>query len=286
MSYDCLASPDPFLEVIVHEVEIDPSLTGLCAGFENNEWRCEQLASHLMEWLPEFALDWAELQELSSSNAVQLLRKAANIVYTTDKYSKRGEFGELLLHAAIRQVFDTIPAICKIYYKSSANETVKGFDAVHVVSTDEQLELWLGEAKFYSDINSAITEVIKELEQHTQNDYLRSEFILITNKINPSLPHYDKLKKLIHPNTSLDTIFERTCIPVLLTYNSKTVGSYPDNKDCYIDEFKKEIEHYYESFKEKLLSDSLTIHLFLVPMEHKGKLVAALNERLKACQSI
>ena len=43
-------------------------------------------------------------------------------------------WGNLVTHS-MRQVFDTIPAISKIFYKDSANDTVKGFDAVHVLNS-------------------------------------------------------------------------------------------------------------------------------------------------------
>ena len=126
---------------------------------------------------------------------MRLIKKAAVTVYTTEKYKKRGEFGELLLHALIREVFNSQPAISKLYFKTSTNETVKGFDAVHVVANDDGLELWLGEVKFYEDIHQAIYAVIPELQSHTDGDWLRREFILIDSKIDPKWQHADALKK-------------------------------------------------------------------------------------------
>ena len=131
-----------------------------------------------MEWLPEFALDHTEQQNINAGSAARALRNAAQRVYQTDKFKKRGEFGELLLHIAVRQVFGSIPAISKIYYKDSVNATVKGFDCVHIVDAPQSLELWLGEVKFYESAARAITDVVKELEAHTQHDYLRREFQL------------------------------------------------------------------------------------------------------------
>jgi len=123
-------------------------LCRLCAGSERGEWRDKQLAEHLVEWLPEFSLTASELKTLNSSNIVELLRRAAHVVYQAEKFNNRGEFGELLLHVAVRQVYNSIPAISKIYYNTAINDTVKDFDAVHVVDAVGDLELWLGEAKF------------------------------------------------------------------------------------------------------------------------------------------
>jgi hypothetical protein len=67
-----------------------------------------------MEWLPEFALTASECATLGHQNAAKLLRLAAKRVYDTKKFENRGEFGEVLLHAAIRQIFDSLPAVSKI----------------------------------------------------------------------------------------------------------------------------------------------------------------------------
>src|SRR5690606_2224805 len=141
--------------------------TGASAGYEAGQWRHEQMADYLFDWLLEFALKYSELEDLNSSSARRLLQKAARTVFNTPKYQKRAEFGELLLHALVRAAVNSQPAISKIYYKTSANETVKGFDAVHVGENGDELELWLGEVKFYKDLSAAIREVTKELEAHT-----------------------------------------------------------------------------------------------------------------------
>ena len=157
-----------------------------------------------MEWLPEFSLSTDELATLSPGTAVRLVKKAARLVYQTDKYGRRGEFGEIFLHIFLRQLYGTIPAISKIFWKDSINTTVKGFDAVHVVENAGSLELWLGEVKFYKDGASAISDVAKEIKDHIKTDYLNNEFMLIANKISSSMPHYDRLVKLLDQNTSLD----------------------------------------------------------------------------------
>lgn len=284
--------PEDLLEIKVHNLDIYPSLTGLCAGFESGEWRRDAFSRHMMEWLPEFALTFSEFDNLRGHNAFESLRNAAKVVYSTEKYGRRGEFGELLLHILMRQVFNTLPAINKIYYKSSSNETVKGFDAVHVVVNGDEssLELWLGEAKFYNNASSAIRDVVEELKKHTEKDYLRGEFLLIKNKLDENWPHFDKLRELLSPNTSLDTVFDAVCIPVLITYDSSIVASYPENKLTYIEDFIDEVTKYYTIFKDKCetinIPKVLRIHFFVVPLEKKSELVKMLDERLKACQMI
>ena len=285
--------PDIFLDLIFYESADEGDDLALCAGFERGEWRNNQFADHLMEWLPEFALSHSELNEIGHHNALKILKKAARIVYQTEKYGSRGEFGELLLHIAIRQIYKTLPAINKIYYKSAVNETVKGFDAVHVVKKGDDLELWIGETKFYNNITKAIYDVSKEIVDHLDTDYLKSEFILIRNKIDASWPEANKLKQLLHENNSLDNVFSRACIPVLLTYDSEVVGKTKKSNEDYKTTIRNEINKSFTSMRKKLydaynerFSEALPliVHVILIPLKEKTKLTFALNERLKALQ--
>ena len=47
----------------------------MAAGYECGEWRAEQLAAHLVEWLPEFALSHKEIESLAAHNLVRLLSR-------------------------------------------------------------------------------------------------------------------------------------------------------------------------------------------------------------------
>ena len=290
MTSSLAGRPTPFLEIRVHELEPAPGVTALCAGYEQGEWREKQLATHLMKWLPEFALRHSELEGLGAQNAVELIAKAAKSIYSSAKFQNRGEFGELLLHVALRQCFESLPAISKYFYKDSRNDTVKGFDAVHVVASASALELWLGEVKFYDDINRAITDVIVEIEEHVQRDYLRNEFAAITNKIDVGWAHAERLKKLLHPDTSLDAVFDCVCIPVLLTYESPTVKAFSEVSAAYKAQFEAEIRKHHGSFKakasKKVLPARLRLHVFLLPLREKASLISALDEALKRMQAI
>ena len=276
----------PFFNIIIHTDDTFPDLYGVCAGFESRQWRKEQLVDYLFEYLPEFALTYSELGNLTSENMVAKMRQVAASIYQSEKFKNRGEFGELLLHAIIREMYDTIPAISKIYYKDGPNETVKGFDAVHVIVTDKALELWLGEVKFYNNISNAISDVIEELNQHIKTRYVRNEFIAITNKIDTKWPHANILKTLLHPNTSLDDVFSNTCIPVLLTYDSSVLTRYDNKCDEYIQEISEEFQRFHKKFCDKLGEFPLTIHLFLFPLNTKAELINSLESKLKIWQSL
>ena len=281
-----MTQPTPFFDVKVNRLDLDPMLIGLCVGYEFGEWRYDALVDHLMEWMPEFCLTAKECSDINAGNMVPLMREAAKKLYTSQKFTNRGEFGELILHAALRQIFGSIPAISKIYFKSASNDTVKGFDAVHIVPNDDDIELWLGEVKFYKDLNAAIRDVVVELHEHLEKNYLRDEFMLIGGKVEDELPFASQLRRLLDPNVSLDQVFNRLVIPVLLTYESSTVESFDKVSDEYTEKFKEEIHSGYEKFVKKALPGNVQINLFLVPLESKENLINKLDEKLRVWQSI
>jgi hypothetical protein len=278
--------PAPFLEVKIHKLDITPPISSLCAGYECGKWRSSQLAEHTMEWLPEFCLTASELKSLKPGNAFSMIKKAARMVYQTEKYKSRGEFGELFLHMILRQIYKSIPAISKIYFKDSVNHTVKGYDAVHIVQIDGKLELWLGEVKFYNNATDAIRDVIAEIQEHTKQDYLRNEKILLANKIDPDSSFYPTLSRLLDQNTSLDELFDCACIPILITYDSGTLKKHNKTTDDFNKELEEEVLAIRQKIEEKTsnLNLPVKIHLFLLPLQEKSVLIQKLDEQLKRLQ--
>lgn len=166
--------PADFFEVRVHDRSAtagEVGLLGLCANYEAGRWRANEFAELLFDYLPEFALEYSELAQFNAGTGRRQLRKAALLMYASDKYKSRGEFGELLLHAVCREIYRSEPAISKIFFKGAVNETVHGFDSVHVVADGDALELLLGEVKFYTDISSAMSAVAGELNEHLEADF-------------------------------------------------------------------------------------------------------------------
>lgn len=273
--------PRQFLRAIVKRVEEVPGLAGVCAGFEAGEWRYDQLAEHIFEWMPEFALNEREFNALTGVNARRALRAAAATIYNSSKYATRGEVGEILLHAIMRQEFGSVPAISKIFFKDSPNDTVKGFDAVHLVQAADGLELWLGEVKLYQNVSFAVRDVVKELQQHTQIPYLRSEFAAIWRKVDPDHPHRDALERLLAGNVTMDQVFERLCIPVLLTYDSATVASHARTDATYEAAITAEFEKHHSQFCRAELPSEIKIILILLPMNNKKKLLDRFDAKLR-----
>jgi hypothetical protein len=286
MTVSILATPTRFFTARVEVRGDSPEMTTLCAGYERGEWRKSDLVEHLFDYLIEFALKWSQLQNLNSATAVRMIQDAARRVYESEKYGKRGEFGELLLHAALRSHFDSEPAVSKLFYKTGDNDTVKGFDCVHIVDRDDtdELELWLGEAKFYANIGDAIRSAIGSLKELTETKRLKREFVLIRGLVDDAWPYAAEFKALTE-GKSLDVVFDVLRIPVLLTYDSDAVNDHDRVCEKYEAALKEEVEDIFNRFKgDARLPKDIYIHLILVPLKSKAELNGALHTRLKDLQ--
>lgn len=285
MNPSVATKPTPFFTARVEIHGDSPEMTTLCAGFERGEWRKDDLVEHLFDYLIEFAMKWSKLQEINSATGYRMISEAAKRVYESEKYRSRGEFGELMLHAALRSHFDSESAVSKLYYKSADNDTVKGFDCVHVVRADgDVLELWLGEAKFYSDIGDAMQKAFSSLKELTDTTRLRREFALIRGQVDESWPYAEEFKALTE-GKSLDDVFDVLRIPVMLTYDSAAVLANDSVSEEYEHALREEVTEIFVRFgkNEKLPSD-IYIHLILVPLRDKAELQDALHLRLTQLQ--
>lgn len=278
--------PAPFLVARVRVVDEDFNWQLLCAGYEGGRWRKVGLSTYLLNHLVEFAFRWSELQELNSATALEMLDEAAKRVYDSEKFVGRGEFGELLLHAVLRSHCDSEPALSKIFFKTGDNDTVKGFDCVHVVPRGDALELWFGEAKFYKDVRKAVRDAVEELERHFGTKYLRREFALVQSKIDPSWPYAQQFRDLLSKSKPIDEIFDVLRIPVLLTYDSSAVGAHGEVSEAFVTELEAEARAAMDYFLDQssALPSEIQLHLLLVPLKDKKALVTHLHRRLRALQ--
>ncbi|CAH2606393.1 conserved protein of unknown function (plasmid) [Rhodovastum atsumiense] len=278
--------PQPFLEVRVEDTVGLPTLLGLCAGYELGQWRSRQFAKYLIRNLIEFIYPIEEWDAANSATGVEMTARAAEAVYKTTKYENRGEIGELILFSILRSYYGSLPVVSKFYFKSAVNDTVKGFDAVHFIKGKDGLELWLGEVKFYTDAAAAIRDVIEELHKHLEADYLRGEFTWIGNKMRGDGPHYHEIRRLFDDKTSLDQVFPVLHIPVLITYESKAIGTHDIVNDVYRAAIEAELRHHFESFKGRCAIQRAAVHLILVPLGSKRALQEDFDSRLRAAQDL
>lgn len=271
-------------ELVIDELINEPELKGYHVGFDQNKFRLQPLVDIIRRVIPEFSLGYIN-GNIPSTEIVERLKEAAGIVYTTDKYQKRGEFGELILHLLLRDFRNSIPLISKISFKDTPNTVVHGFDGIHV-TTDGENKLWLGESKLYKSGEEGIKSLTKDLENHVTANYLQQEFLLVSRKIPEDFPDRDYWLNLMDKHQKLDRIFSSIVIPMVCTYSSTLFKNFTEDCDDYVEAFKKECQNLKMKFDEKKITTNIEIVLLLLPVPDKDELNMELDKRLKAMQSI
>jgi hypothetical protein len=252
-----------------------------CAGFEVEQWRCTAFADHMIEWIADYALREDEL-DVNHGNMYVRLKQAAVRVYATDKYAKRGEFGEIALHAICRSFFDTIPLAPRVFYKTSSNDVVKSFDMAHVrYLAKDQFEIWLGESKFYKSGTEAIASAVESIKQHVDAGFLRHEKLLLGPQVSKNLPHADAIRRLLASQTSLDALFSNAVFPVCIACDSNAIAAHKAHTEEYLAAVLKELVSYRDKFNESGLPSQIRMVLIHIPLGSKDRLAAAFDLRLK-----
>lgn len=254
-------------------------------GFEKNKFRLTPLVEVIRKVIPEFAFGFHAGMKIPYIEMIERVVEAANTVYLTDKYQKRGEFGELILHLLLRDWCNTLPLVSKIYFKDAHNATVHGFDAIHITIEGDVKKLWLGESKLYLDGVSGVKELAKDVVNHVNGDYLKKEFELIRRKIPEEIPEVEYWTNLMHKHKNLDDVFDSIVIPLVCTYTSPIFADHYDNSREYFEALEKECRELFNTFKSSVSTD-VELLLLLLPVPNKDDLNKELDERLKHMQKI
>lgn len=225
---------------------------------------------------------------LTRLNKEKLLKKNPDTEVTGEEiYTRRGEFGELMLYHWLHEYFEADALISKIYFKDSVNLPAHGFDAVHV--NKEAKTLWLGESKLYKNDSAAISALNKDLEEHFNRDFFRSEFTIISGHAESEKFIEDPfILNLLDPDTKILDKLVNINVALFAGFESPTIkGGFCDN---FSEKLKDEIEKIIEKANKKFIhhpwikQNQLNWYLFLFPYEDKNELVKSLHLKLKGRQ--
>ncbi|GAB6888963.1 DUF1837 domain-containing protein [Desulfothermus okinawensis JCM 13304] len=315
-------------------------------GYDFGKIMLDSLIDVLMDALVDFAFGYHK-GILKDSYNRRILKEAAKSIYKIDvfknaketyidnnseyddeikeKYLKRGEFGELILHLILRDFINTIPLISKIYFKDSDGMTVHGFDAVHIgpdLNNNDANSIFFGESKLYNSGKKGVLELLKDVEVHFKRNFLEREFVLIGKKKNAFITldefkkdsnhkdeyekffnekdeWFNKLDDVANNNKKLEELFKSVTIPLLCTYKSDIFYRHKKETENFIKEYEEEVQNLKHLFDEKLeemknryknsgepIQSDLNIIVMLFPVPDKNELVRKLHTKLYHIQEI
>lgn len=230
--------------------------------------------------MADYALKEEELQ-VHHGNMYIRLREAAVRIYTSKAYERRGEIGELLLHAICRDFFDTIPIAPRVFYLTSSNDVVKSFDLVHVRYSPTGPELWLGEAKFYADGLDGIKAAVNSLNDHLEQGFLNREKLILGPQVSTNVPDYQRIRDLLSEQTSLDELFRTAIFPIGIVCESNATANASTICEQYISDLADELSNLSKTLVDSGLPNKVRLLLIYLPLGSKQQLADAFDARLK-----
>ncbi|VVH63712.1 conserved hypothetical protein [uncultured Gammaproteobacteria bacterium] len=282
-----------FVNIDINNLDIvdNKHVFSLVNDFESGKWRQGEFQEYIWNNIAETALSKEEEKNLVGKS-VSILKESAKNLRISEDSGKGSELCEILLYGIMKDHYSALPVVPKIFYKQNSQDNAKGADSVHIVIKDNDFSLWFGEAKFYLDIDRAITSAVDSVDAFLRNDdQIKKENSIITSvsdidQMGLSDELVKQIKSTLNGKNSLDNIKPKINIPILLLYEcnitnkaneftneykNRIISFHKEKANQY---FKKQIGKMHSIFK---YSD-IQFHLILFPVPNKDTIVDAFLE--------
>lgn len=291
-------------DINLSEICVDQSanrkLLSLSNDFEEGKWRDTHFIRFILNNIGETALTEEERQKALGINLYGALQNAiSRLRLVEEDKGKGGEIAEIILYGIMRQYYNALPVVPKIFYKQNDKDNAKGADSVHICLEDEgKFSLWLGEAKFYNSIDDGrldnpVNSVLSSLENHA----LRKETSIICNLKEMELlikSHniIKQIKEALHPETNIEKIRSLLHVPILLLHEcSITAGAseltdelknriIEKHRNCAINYFKKLDNKNPKRENPIYKLDEIKFHLILLPVPKKDMIISMFYKKV------
>ncbi len=188
----------------------------------------------------------------------------------------------------MKEYYNALPVVPKIFHKQNVNDNAKGADSVHIVINDNDYTLWFGEAKFYNSIeDTRFDTIIESVEKSLDTEKLKKENSIITDlkdidKLIGNKDLVNQIKDDLNYSNSIDKLKYKINIPILIIYECDKTKQ----KSLLTEEYKKDLIQYHKEraqsyFEKQILKlkenvafyDKITFHLILFPVPNKDGVV-------------
>ncbi len=285
-----------FFEILTTDNTLTPlhnkKVLSLINDYENGEWRYENFQKFIWNNIKETALNFKERNSLITEGEDSILTEAAKNLRLSESekdIGKGSEIAEIILYGVMKFFYKALPVVPKIFYKQNSQDNAKGADSVHIViEGPDKFSLWLGESKFYNNIeNARLGTIIDSVKDSLSLKKLRKENSIITSlsDINDfeeiSAELRNKIVNSLSQNESIDNIKPILNIPILLLHQCELTKSQTHLTDEYLAEiiefhrdratayFKRQIEQ----CSDVDLYSEINFHLILFPVPEKDPIV-------------
>ena len=190
------------------------------------------------------------------------------------KNSKTGEPGELILFLLLESQ-NIVQLVNKMNLKTSPEEFYKGSDAVHIQIKNNNVTLFFGESKIYTDFQGALTDAISSVEGFIdkKEDF---EFDIISQHMDDSKfdNHVDQIKKLLLPYSANSLNYDKK-YPVFLGFEWNELKNLPTNLESAETHFSNKYQNLHNNYNKKISSkikkskiNTKTLDFYLIPFQN------------------
>lgn len=265
----------------IDDITLRRFLKSYDVDYDFQQWRSEELAAYLIDFLPEISLPAKVLAEFDHLDARKLVPKAVTAFESITPVNYKQLVAELMLHALLRHYFQSEPIACKIFARASTQTEPSG---AHIVRQPDGDQLWIGRAKMttVTEHDSILNVVISEIETFLTKDFLKSERDLIIKLREPQHMMPTSIEGIFQTNSKAEDVLKALNVPILIAYDSGVLSK--GYQSDYIDKLKVEVENSYTKIRGCLSSklDPVSITVFLIPVECAKKLVSNFVDMVKS----
>jgi len=280
---------------IVNDKSINPvenkHVLSLINDFENGNWRYSKFQSFIWNNIAETALSLKERESLIDQPHDVLIAAAKNLRLIDKDKEEKGkgsELAEIVLYGIMKNYYNALSVVPKIFYKQNPQDNAKGADSVHIVIENENnFSLWLGEAKFYNSIeDDRLGSIVQSVKELLETDKLKKENSIITNvkdleTLIKNSELKDKIKQMLSNGKSTDLLKPILHVPILLLHECEITKKHNSLTEQYKSEIIKYHKQRAESYFKKHLKkcnkifkySEIKFHIILFPVPDKNKIV-------------
>lgn len=253
----------------------------------NNEFDYKKLKEIVANNIKNYVYSRREISEAIEKNiADALYAKALNKFREIKNEKDNGsgsELGEILLYLFMECDLKAPKILSKMELKTNKNDYVKGADGVflHWYEKNEYkiFDLVIGEAKIENSISNAISDAIKSIQDHLNNEDFEVDLVnenIFKEKFD--LEEAEELKKIIVPsNTNEKNIATNKAFGIFigysLTVNTEDV-SFAEAIKIIDEEIEKNSKSIANNIKEKIKQNNwnrYSFYVYILPFNNAKK---------------
>ena len=233
----------------------------------------KKLVELMDEIAPEFSLAPNDLKRFLKKDLFGDEDVSVQMNIKNEKNKKYyAKYGELLLYALLTYT-DSNAKRFKLKHRNVEGMDTFGCDACHFKIKDEGIELWLGEAKFYTSLNDALAEVKR---RYCVDNPFESERVFLKNSLLSTLTK--KERSLVEGALEDEKNFKNTfkVVPIFILYEEKSLD--------FLDEKSVEMkikETFLHINTKRIIHKNLEFKFFLLPVKNISKLRDAIRRSSK-----